>query len=93
VIGGVDWLQPAGVTPQPTCGLQSPGFHLSNLSLRPRDPRYDPYDPYDPRTRPPASSAAAIAGCAPPRCVIAPRPELEKVWLFGGRCLHQPALT
>jgi hypothetical protein len=26
------------------------------------------------------------------RCVIAPRPELEKVWLFEGRCLHQPAL-
>jgi hypothetical protein len=29
--------------------------------------------------------AAAVAGCAPPRCVTAPRPELEKAWLFGRR--------
>jgi hypothetical protein len=27
--------------------------------------------------------AAAVAGCASPPCVIAPRPELEKAWLFG----------
>jgi hypothetical protein len=26
--------------------------------------------------------AAAVAGCAPPHCVIAPRPEPEKAWLF-----------
>jgi hypothetical protein len=85
VIGGVDWLQPAGVIPGQPPGF--PDFNLSNLSLRPRDP----HDPHDPCTRPPAGSAAAVAGCAPPRCVIAPRPELEKVWLFGRRSRPPPA--
>jgi hypothetical protein len=38
-----------------------------------------------------APFAAVVAGCAPPRCVIAPRPELEKAWLFGRRSRPPPA--
>jgi hypothetical protein len=38
-----------------------------------------------PCTRPLAGSAAAVADCAPPGCVIAPRPELEKARLFARR--------
>jgi hypothetical protein len=34
--------------------------------------------------------AAAVAGCAPPHCVTAPRPEPEKVWLFGRRSWPLP---
>jgi hypothetical protein len=30
--------------------------------------------------------------CAPSGCVIAPRPELEKAWLFGQRSWPPPAL-
>jgi hypothetical protein len=26
-----------------------------------------------------------VAGCAPPHCVVAPRPDPEKAWLFGRR--------
>jgi hypothetical protein len=74
---------------------------LSNLSLCPHDPRQHPHDPHDPHdshnphsphdpgTRPLAGSAAAVAGCAPTRCIITPRPERERAWLFGGRSPKQ----
>lgn len=54
--------------------MQLIGCSLSNLSLCPRDPRhhlYDPHDAHNPHTRPLASSAAIVTGCAPTHCVIA----------------------
>jgi hypothetical protein len=65
----------------------------------PHDPHdsHDPHNPHDTRLLRFALDlhrvlfAAAVAGCAPPRCVIAPRPELEKAWLFGRRSRPPPA--
>jgi hypothetical protein len=94
VIGGVDWLQPAGVNPG-----QPPGFNLqASTSATSASALANPATTlttltiltiltilHNPHTRPLAGSAAAIAGRAPPHCVIAPRPELEKACLLG-RC-------
>ena len=88
---------------------------LSNVYLcspyRPHDAHnphssHNPDTPHDRCTRPLAGSAtaAAAASCAPPRCVVAPRPELEKTWLIGRRSRplsapaspqtsHQPLLS
>jgi hypothetical protein len=47
------------------------------LPSAPRDRRHDPRNSHNPRTRPQAGSAA-VPGCAPLHCVVAPRPKFQK---------------
>jgi hypothetical protein len=87
--GTVDWLHPADATgtPRPSVKLQAPTSAASIPRFLLHNPHNlcHPHISYDPRIRPLAGSTAAAAGCAPPYCVSAPRPELEKGWLFGRR--------